>query len=93
MKKVIAGLIGLTFTGVVAAGPIGDSFYGNQDLYDGLNDNTDIPSAVQPGIGDSYGGSVLDNTSLLGIAESTGRVKDDFIGAEFLDVENLSAEW
>jgi hypothetical protein len=31
----------------------------NPDLYDGFDDSTQLPTAVQPGIGDSYASSIL----------------------------------
>jgi hypothetical protein len=33
----------------------------NHDLYDGFPDSTSLPTAIQPGIGDSYGSSILNS--------------------------------
>ncbi|MCU7920648.1 MAG: hypothetical protein KZQ88_12870 [Candidatus Thiodiazotropha sp. (ex Dulcina madagascariensis)] len=58
----------------------------NHDLYAGLPDSTQLPTAVQPGIGDSYGSSILHSG---GYADSRHTVQngiDEGYGSILIDV-------
>lgn len=93
MKKIIIGLIALGFTGLVSAEVGFPAYADNPDMYSGINDSSTLASTVQPGIGDSYGGSALDNgTRLQGLVRGSSSPADDYNGAAFLDTDNLSSD-
>jgi hypothetical protein len=55
--------------------------------YDGVASSTSLPTAIQPGIGDSYGSSILNSGQ--GYAKSSDRVQnglDEGYGSILLDV-------
>ena len=92
MKKYIAGIIALSLSGIASASYF-DVTGSNPDLYDGGSYSNEIPTAVQPGVGDSYGGSVYDHSFLQGLKNSPRVIGGDYIGREYLDADNLSTEW
>ncbi len=70
MKILVPVLFTLLFGSTAAV--VADSWRdGNPDLYEGGQNQNTIPLAVQPGIGDSYGGSFYDGTGLQGFIQST----------------------
>ncbi|MGD2118912.1 MAG: hypothetical protein PVG66_11170 [Chromatiales bacterium] len=91
MNKYIVGIIALSLSGLASASPF-DVTGDNPDLYDGSSYSNDIPTAVQPGVGDSYGGSVYDHSFLQGLKQSPRAMAVDYIGREYLDADNLSTE-
>jgi hypothetical protein len=59
----------------------------NPDLYDGFSDSTSLPTAIQPGIGDSYGSSILNSGK--GYAKTTDTIQgglDEGYGSILIDV-------
>ncbi|MES9939323.1 MAG: hypothetical protein ABW104_13375 [Candidatus Thiodiazotropha sp. 6PLUC2] len=59
----------------------------NPDLYDGLADSSSQPTAIQPGIGDSYGSSILHSGK--GYARSVAKPQggmDEGYGSILIDV-------
>ena len=58
MKKLIFGIAFLAST-QLSADVFTQVFDGNPDLYDGYADAQDLPTAVQPGVGDAYGSVLL----------------------------------
>ena len=69
MKKITVTLASLILTGSAFAYDFPNNivYQGNEDLYDGFDDSASAPSAVQPGIGDSYGGNIFEGTGLSGL--------------------------
>jgi len=58
----------------------------NPDLYSGFITSTQLPVTTQPGIGDSYGGSVMNHTGLMGIVKTNATVETvPFDRQPFLD--------
>lgn len=74
MKKLIPVLISI---GLASTSLNADSIYGSlansNDLYEGGTNN--LPLAVQPGTGDSYGGSPFDHTQLDGLVDSSAAAR------------------
>lgn len=59
MKKT-AIFTALVLSSGTYAGTFNSSFeVGNSDLYDGVPESQRLPTAVQPGVGDAYGSSLL----------------------------------
>jgi hypothetical protein len=59
----------------------------NHDLYDGFPESTQLPTAVQPGIGDNYGSSILHSGQ--GYAQSVAKPQgglDEGYGSILIDV-------
>jgi hypothetical protein len=59
----------------------------NHDLYDGYPDSKQLPTAVQPGIGDNYGSSILHSGK--GYAQSVAKAQgglDEGYGSILIDV-------
>jgi hypothetical protein len=59
----------------------------NHDLYDGYPDSKQLPTAVQPGIGDNYGSSILHPGQ--GYAKSVAKPQgglDEGYGSILIDV-------
>ena len=68
MKKLIPVLITIGFASTsLNADSIYGNFSNNDDLYHG-GENV-LPLAVQPGTGDSYGGSIFEHTQLEGLVK------------------------
>jgi len=71
-------------------------FNSNADLYNGLSDSSMVRTAVQPGIGDTYGGSVFNHTDLIGTeAASRGVVSGtgNAYGSPIPNVEQGTLNW
>ncbi|MCU7906019.1 MAG: hypothetical protein KZQ76_09185 [Candidatus Thiodiazotropha sp. (ex Epidulcina cf. delphinae)] len=84
MKKVIVTAAMILSTNLYAGAF--DVTGNNHDLYDGFADSTKLPTAVQPGIGDSYGSSILHSG---GYADSPHTVQngiDEGYGSILIDV-------
>jgi hypothetical protein len=58
---------------------------GNSDIYRGNDDSSSLPTAVQPGIGDSYGSAVL-KSGFADRARSDNHGTNDGYGNVLLDV-------
>jgi hypothetical protein len=64
---------------------------GNSDIYRGNEDSSSLPTAVQPGIGDSYGSAVL-KSGFADRASSDSNGSNDAYGSVLLDVGH-SIDW
>jgi hypothetical protein len=85
MKKMIMILAMLVSNTIYASAF--DVTGNNPDLYDGLPSSTSLPTAIQPGIGDSYGSSILN--SGLGYAKTSDTIQaglDEGYGSILIDV-------
>ena len=58
----------------------------NPDLYAGLPDSTQLPTAVQPGIGDSYASSILHSGGYADTQHRAQKGIDEGYGSILLDV-------
>jgi hypothetical protein len=64
---------------------------GNSDIYRGNEDSSSLPTAVQPGIGDSYGSAVL-KSGFADRASSASHGSNDAYGSVLLDVGH-NVDW
>jgi hypothetical protein len=82
-----------TFT-VIAAMIFSTSLYAstfdvtgqNPDLYDGFSDSTKLATALQPGIGDSYGSSILHTGGYANTVHTSQSGLDEGYGSILIDV-------
>jgi hypothetical protein len=58
----------------------------NHDLYDGYADSTILPTAVQPGIGDSYASSILHSGGYAKTSHTLQGGVDEGYGSILIDV-------
>ena len=58
----------------------------NHDLYDGFPGSTKLPTAIQPGIGDSYGSSILHSGGYADTRHTPQKGLDEGYGSILLDV-------
>ncbi|MEL0585119.1 MAG: hypothetical protein AAES65_09625 [Candidatus Thiodiazotropha sp. (ex. Lucinoma kazani)] len=65
---------------------------GNHDFYIGASHSTSLPTAVQPGIGDQYGGSFLHSDGVVNTRQAVRRGYSDGYGSSLIDV-NASLNW
>jgi len=71
MKKTMLTIASLVFASAANANLFLD---GPNDRYSGMSDSTSAPTASQPGIGDTYGGNVFEQSHLAGVAQESGRI-------------------
>jgi hypothetical protein len=60
-------------------------FNGSPDLYEGLADSSSLPTAVQPGVGDSYA-SVLYSGGIADSPTTEHKGTNDAYGSILLDI-------
>jgi hypothetical protein len=85
MKKVIIAVAMMISSNIYASAF--DVTGNNPDLYDGLSDSTSLPTAIQPGVGDSYGSSILNSGK--GYAKTDDKIQgglDEGYGSILIDV-------
>ena len=58
----------------------------NHDLYAGYSGSTSLPTAVQPGIGDSYGSSILYSGGYADTRHTPQKGVDEGYGSILIDV-------
>ncbi|MCG7897729.1 MAG: hypothetical protein JAY85_04640 [Candidatus Thiodiazotropha weberae] len=58
----------------------------NPDLYEGTAESTQLATAVQPGIGDSYGSSILHTGGYADTRHTTQNGVDEGYGSILIDV-------
>lgn len=98
MKKTLLTIASLAFAGAAsAADPFASPFLsGTPDLYSGMNESASVPTAQQPGIGDSYGGNIFEGNDLLGVARVPGNIPrgtNDAYGSPIPNVEAGQLDW
>ncbi len=67
----------LTIASMILAGSAGASnmfLEDSRDRYSGLDSSASIATAVQPGVGDSYGGNVFERNDGSGLASTSGDI-------------------
>ncbi len=74
MKKTLLTIASLVFAGSASASnPFTD---GSEDRYSGMGSSTTLATAVQPGIGDTYGGNVFERNDQLGLASGSSSISN-----------------
>ncbi len=93
MKNTTLTIASLFFAGAANANLFLD---GPNDRYSGLSDSRSVPTASQPGVGDSYGGNVFESSHLAGFSPSSGSIEDgrgDAYGSPIPNVESGDLTW
>ncbi|MCU7920647.1 MAG: hypothetical protein KZQ99_18375 [Candidatus Thiodiazotropha sp. (ex Dulcina madagascariensis)] len=90
MKKVIVTAAMILSTNLYASAF--DVTGNNHDLYDGFAGSTKLPTAVQPGIGDSYGSSILHSGGYADTKHTFHGGIDEGYGSILIDVGS-SLNW
>ena len=93
MKKTTLTIATLFFAGAANANLFLD---GPNDRYSGLQDSRSAPTAVQPGVGDSYGGNLFEQSHLVGFSNSTESLEEgrgDAYASPIPNVESGDLSW
>ncbi len=93
MKKITLTIASLLFAGAANANLF---LEGPNDRYSGLSDSRTAPTAVQPGVGDSYGGNIFERSHLAGFNSGSGQQNDgrgDAYASPIPNVETGDLTW
>ncbi len=94
MKKTVLTIASMVLAGTAsAANPF---LEGPNDRYSGMSDSLSVATAVQPGVGDSYGGSVFEHNDLLGLkrgSHDTPKGTGASYGSAIPNVEDGTLRW
>lgn len=94
MKKTLLTIASVVFAGTAsAANPF---LEGPNDRYSGTGDSLSVATAVQPGVGDSYGGNVFSHNDLLGLKRQSHDIPKgtgDSYGSAIPNVEEGTLRW
>jgi hypothetical protein len=85
MKKLLITTAAMILSTNLYADPF-DVTGNNPDLYDGFTDSTQLPTAVQPGIGDSYASSILHSGGYAKTKHISQGGVDEGYGSILIDV-------
>ncbi len=94
MKKTMITIASMIFAG--SAGASNMFLEDSRDRYSGLNSSTSVATAVQPGVGDSYGGNIFERNDGFGLASTAGDVPagaGDSYGSSIPNVEQGQLSW
>ncbi len=99
MNKTLLAFAIMTASGIASASAFFEDrapFNENPDLYGGSGASAMLHTAQQPGVGDTYGGSVFNNTELMGTDGSRHHPfpgTGDAYGSPIPNVEEGTLNW
>ncbi len=74
MNKTLLTIAGVIFAGSTSASNLFTD--GSEDQYSGTGSSKSLATAIQPGIGDNYGGNVFERNDHLGLSSGSSSISN-----------------